>query len=251
MGDVHGCLDELKALLSHVGFRQQGRSNDALVLAGDLVSKGPYSAGVVAAARKLGALSVRGNHDDSAIEAWRAYQRGEKSADEDVDWVRGLTAEDAEWMQQQPFTLRLRDSLCVVHGGLVPGVKLKKQSLQDIYTMRDVIRRNSGWVASANHTDKGCPWGKEWRGRPMARHVIFGHDAKRRLQLYSLATGLDTGCVYGGRLSAVVVPPRPPLLMRWGSSLWSFLSRRSKRALTLAQLGATVVSVPSHQPPGK
>ena len=68
----------VQALLSHVEFRGKGHSDDTLVLVGDLVSKGPDSAAVVAFARKLGALSVRGNHDDSALAAWRCSQGGKK-----------------------------------------------------------------------------------------------------------------------------------------------------------------------------
>jgi Calcineurin-like phosphoesterase len=64
VGDVHGCLDELKSLLHLCSYCEE---NDKLIFVGDLVNKGPSSAGVVKFVRSIGAQCVRGNHDDSAL----------------------------------------------------------------------------------------------------------------------------------------------------------------------------------------
>ena len=64
VGDVHGCIDDFNNLITKLNF---DATNDQLILAGDLTSKGPDSVGVLRRARELGALCVRGNHDDKVV----------------------------------------------------------------------------------------------------------------------------------------------------------------------------------------
>jgi predicted MPP superfamily phosphohydrolase len=66
VGDVHGCFDELCELLDQVKFQQ---GVDTLILAGDLVNKGPKSIEVVRFARQVGALAVAGNHELVSLRA--------------------------------------------------------------------------------------------------------------------------------------------------------------------------------------
>src|SRR4051812_27007551 len=75
VGDVHGCLDELRRLLAASGYAPGER----LVLAGDLVAKGPDSPGVLQLVREERAEAVLGNHDDHVLRA-RAVGRGEAPA---------------------------------------------------------------------------------------------------------------------------------------------------------------------------
>ena len=65
VGDVHGCLEELQELLVKCDYDQS--RGDRVILLGDLVNKGPFSAETVKFAREKGFLSVRGNHDDFAL----------------------------------------------------------------------------------------------------------------------------------------------------------------------------------------
>jgi hypothetical protein len=70
IGDPHGCLRELQALVEKVGYRQ---GEDALIIVGDLLDRGPYPVEVVEECMRIGAWPVRGNHEDSALR-WLAYE---------------------------------------------------------------------------------------------------------------------------------------------------------------------------------
>lgn len=63
VGDVHGCYEELLELLKKCNVDD----NTSVIIVGDLVNKGPYSAEVVAYARKKGIWAVRGNHDEALL----------------------------------------------------------------------------------------------------------------------------------------------------------------------------------------
>jgi hypothetical protein len=73
IGDVHGCLDELQALLRRCDYRP----GDLVIFLGDLVSKGPDSLSVVQMAREMGSIGVRGNHDFEVIRWHQAIMSGE------------------------------------------------------------------------------------------------------------------------------------------------------------------------------
>jgi hypothetical protein len=209
VGDVHGCLSELRALVRRCSAGRDAR----VVLVGDLVAKGPDSAGVVQWARESGALAVLGNHDAHVLRlrpgAPDAVDAGRAPKAHHVAVADTLSAADWAWLEALPLWLALdaeahplpteqRARWLVVHAGLVPGVALPAQKRDHILNLRSIAADGS-----PSKRIEGAPWASRWVGPP---HVVFGHDAVRGLQRHAWATGLDTGCVYGHELTALVLP---------------------------------------------
>jgi hypothetical protein len=199
IGDVHGCVDELRDLLKTWGWVR----GDEVVLTGDLCGKGPDTRGVLGVVREIGARSVVGNHDDALLRWHRAKEAREdppRTSSKKIALAKTLSAEDWEVLEAMPLWIALpQHQALVVHAGLVPKVPLERQSRDHLLTMRSL--RPDG--TATPRIEEGVPWASRWWGPD---HVYFGHDAVRGLQQHPHATGLDTGCVYGGRLTACELP---------------------------------------------
>ncbi|PIU78067.1 MAG: metallophosphatase [Nitrospirae bacterium CG06_land_8_20_14_3_00_70_43] len=196
VGDVQGCRDELVALLERCAFRAR---RDQLCLVGDLVNKGPDSDGVVALARRLDALAVLGNHDLW----WLAHRQGRPA--------------NRTWLAARPL-IHLWDDLCLVHAGLAPtwdDATLERLATR-LAPPLDLAQPPAEveWLVNVRYcTADGrrpaadwpppplpfAPWDHHYRG---VRTVVFGHWARRGLVVDERLRGLDTGCCYGGRLTA-------------------------------------------------
>jgi hypothetical protein len=194
IGDLHGCSDELHALRALC----RRAPHDRVVLVGDLVAKGPDSAGVVRWARESGADAVLGHHDAHLLRAVEGDRKPQHSAIADT-----LSADDIAWLAARPLYLHLGEAgtgvpHLVVHGGLVPGVAIERQEREHLLNLRSITADGQ-----PSKRIEGRPWGALWTG---PEHVVYGHDAVRGLQRHPFATGLDSGCVYGRALTALVLP---------------------------------------------
>ena len=166
---------------------------------------------MVRLARKSSFLAVIGNHELASLGGHAARQGGAKpEMASKYAWTDGLGAGDLEYLRQLPLTISLpRLGALVVHAGLEPGASLPNQDAVAMVSMRNVKRTGDRHIPIEQEADGAVAWSSVWEG---PQHVYFGHDAKRKLQLEKHATGLDTGCVYGGALTAAILekgaPPR-------------------------------------------
>jgi bis(5'-nucleosyl)-tetraphosphatase (symmetrical) len=208
IGDVHGCLEELEALLDRV----RPATGDDLWFAGDLVNRGPDSAGVVSLVRSLGAHLVQGNHDRHHVR-WRRHlearerdpghpaQPEPSAAFQKVN--ESLGPADVAFLEAAPVVARLGDTLVLVHAGLRPGRSLETPDRPR--TLRYLWRRSHKVMSIEEYLaapGEGYHWSERWRG---PGRVVYGHHALPDIAQGRLTYGIDTGCVYGGKLTALVL----------------------------------------------
>jgi protein phosphatase len=220
IGDVHGCCDELEELLTLLGYRVDWQGKDVrvtppsgrtLVFVGDLVDRGPRTPDVLRIAISMAeqgtALCVEGNHDNKIVR-----------------WLKGASVKTGHGLQlsidqlQQEdaaFRQRARDYL----EGLPPYLWLDGGALVVAHAglKEEMVGKTGGKVRSfalygdtTGETDGfGFPvrrnWALEYRG---AAAIVYGHVAAPEVQAVNNTWCIDTGCCFGGALTALRWPER-------------------------------------------
>jgi bis(5'-nucleosyl)-tetraphosphatase (symmetrical) len=213
IGDIQGCRAQLDMLLQQLALRP----GDRVFCVGDIVNRGPDSLGALRRIREIGARSVLGNHD---LHLLRLASRSAGDPPPQLEPI--LRAADAadllDWLARQPIML-VDDAIVVVHAGIHP----KWNDLNA--TASEINRAVSAYLAGSRNecvafaTEvRYCdvdgqrpaqddpppgppflPW-DHWYRAPQT--IVFGHWARRGRVAGARVRGLDTGCVYGGALTA-------------------------------------------------
>lgn len=196
IGDVHGCADELKLLVEKVGYQQ---GVDELYQVGDLINRGPDSLGAYLYFKEIGGKAVMGNHEYHLV-------RHESGEQVHKKWIEDFQAEFGEHypsyiedIKTWPFYIDDEDFL-LVHAGIVPGVPLEEA---DKVTMTRI--RTWDGTGENIHDKQDPPWYDFYEGD---KPVVFGHWAALNGVFTEKVIGLDTGCVYGKKLTALILPER-------------------------------------------
>jgi protein phosphatase len=221
IGDVHGCRAELETLLTELGYRvesdSQGRAAGAVhpdrraVFVGDLVDRGPDTPGVLRLVMGMvaagNAFCVPGNHEAKLLRALRG---------KDVKRTHGL-AESLEQLDAEPEEFRAEVAafidrlvshyvfdggrLVVSHAGLVEKMHGRTSGR---------VRAFCLYGETTGETDEfglpvRYPWANEYRGTAM---VVYGHTPTPEPEWVNNTICVDTGCVFGGSLTALRYPER-------------------------------------------
>ncbi len=197
IGDVHGCLRELERLLE----RLEPGTDDEIIFLGDLINKGPDSAGVVRCVRKMGARSLLGNHEARIL---RHVDSGGAYRLKKPDWktFKSLGPDEVDFFRTFPLTIPLPEyNAIAVHGGFLPHPHWSQQP-EEVVAHIQVIDRYGRPRKRSDHA-KGRPWAEFWKG---PETVIYGHTPRRTVFRRPFSIGIDTACVFGGTLTAFIYP---------------------------------------------
>lgn len=189
VGDIHGCVDALRALLAQIaGYA--GERSYMIVFLGDYIDRGPDSAAVVSIVRSLeaqGHIALSGNHEDMLVQtidaplnpAWWVRNGGGAT----LSSYGGAIPKDVlQWMRDLP-TMAEDDLRFFVHAGLSPEAGATSDREARLWIRGDFL-------------DSGKDFGKL---------VVHGHTPELEgPEVEPNRVNLDTGCVYGGDLTAAV-----------------------------------------------
>ncbi len=222
IGDVHGCRAELEALLAELGYRltrdTSGRAVDAVppegrtaVFLGDLVDRGPDSPGVLRLVMGMvaagHALAVPGNHENKLTRALSG--RNVQVSHGLAETLSQLAGEgDAFRKEVADFCHGLVSHLVLDGGHLVVAHAGLKEAYQGRASGR--VRSFALYGDTTGETDEfglpvRYPWANDYRGRAM---VLYGHTPLPEPEWVNNTMCLDTGCVFGGRLTALRYPEK-------------------------------------------
>jgi bis(5'-nucleosyl)-tetraphosphatase (symmetrical) len=224
IGDVHGCSRELASLIEETRYSP---NKDRLIFVGDLLDKGPDGPACVKIARKTGAILVRGNHEWKHLR-WVASQKKQDASGgkfinnvqlhaEDKAQHSRMHSEDWEYLEKSRYFYYLNDKrdMVVLHAGAEPSLDFEDQEDRVLCLCRYVKEKDGIHKMAPLEGFKKPVDSFQWYEKfDRSVTVFFGH------QVFSLndpkvvrrqvtggqftSYGIDTGCVYGGHLTAAV-----------------------------------------------
>jgi serine/threonine protein phosphatase 1 len=240
IGDIHGCIDELQILIQKLELMQ----SDHLYFIGDLIDRGPDSAAVVKYTRllseKYAVVLILGNHEEKFLR-YLSHKMNNQSAVKSMkgtaefdDLILQLDDVDIKFLSIAYFNYNIpSENICLLHGG-IPGNNKIDLSINHQYS-QELLKSKKGFelilktryldesenfISLGMENENSVFWADNYDGR--YGKVIFGHHAiiNDCPKEFPHAIDVDTGCVFGGWLTACVVESK---------SNFNFISIRSNQ----------------------
>ena len=204
-GDIHGCFDELVSLRKKI----TPSSGDVEVCVGDVITKGTHSIKVLDYLISCNILSVLGNHESKIIRYLKQREKkrikGEKISlnSDEKNIVNSLSDKHIHYLNSMPLFLKFKN-IVILHGGLQNHMSLERLSKSDVRRILRMryLNKQEKFLKRGEECESSHFWADVYRGGE--GFVIYGHTPFSAPRISLFALGIDTGCVYGNRLSAVV-----------------------------------------------
>ena len=196
IGDVHGCAIELDKLIEKI----KPRTGDNFIQLGDLINKGPDSRGAIAIARAFNMDVVMGNHELRLLSAKESDNKS-KLKTHDHETLDQLTSKDWKYIKKFPKYIYKKSLRTIfVHGGFIPNKPWRNQGIEVVTEVQVIDKK--GRPKKRSDAPKGELWAKLWDRK---KSVVYGHLPRKKAYKIGNTLCIDTGCVYGGHLTAYIV----------------------------------------------
>ena len=200
IGDIHGCYNELEQLLLDLESNQvYNKNTDRLIFLGDYIDRGKDSKKVVRFIRSLqrdneNVIALKGNHEDMCVNYYKYGRLDWKinGANKTIKSYHGHKElrRDLNWMEHLPLYYE-DEHFIYVHAGIDANKPMSEQSNYHLLWVREPFL---------------------WSTTKQDKRVVFGHTPSQLAiesdkPYYTLADniGIDTGCVFGGKLTALII----------------------------------------------
>jgi len=191
-GDIHGCLEEFEEI------RKLIPKNTEEWCVGDLIDRGPYDTEVFDYLRKNKINSVLGNHEYKHIRKYKGHKV--KLDDNQKEVYSHLKKEDFEFMAKMPHFFR-KNNLTILHAGVSNKTSLDKFDEKILYYR--YVDENEDFLPLHHNNPNAIYWAKIYNGH--LGFIVNGHQPLKEVTKFPNSVGIDTGCVFGNRLSAIII----------------------------------------------
>lgn len=216
ISDIHGCLEEFEELLEVVKYTPK---DYRLIVIGDLVDRGPFSAKVVEKIRKMNVEVSTGNHDNKATR-WLKHNEKylldgtanpmKRVKYQDYEEYLKLSNEDIQWLKSLPAKVHIYDNYWAIHAGCVPNVPFENQKFDSLIRVRYVDQNGKMLTLPKDRKqpENSYYWTELW-DKPY--NIIYGHhvhpnnEVRIDVKPNNVCVGIDTGACFGGYLTGFVL----------------------------------------------
>jgi bis(5'-nucleosyl)-tetraphosphatase (symmetrical) len=207
-GDLHGCFDEFIALRKKI----EPSSDDREIVIGDILDRGAKSNELFRYIREQNIESVLGNHEYKYLRFKKHHENFLKTTkkipmtltQEQQKIFNSFNKEDLNFLEQLPFFIKI-ENLVVLHAGILNKIDLETANRKDLEYLLWIryLKEDNVPLSLGSEDSSSLYWSELYNGKEGV--IIYGHEPFKEVRVDRYSLGIDTGCVYGNRLTATII----------------------------------------------